>query len=55
MHPTPLAQSLEIIGADLFQHAQGSYKTWAGLLPPFGARLPSPGSLQVKVHLFTYF
>lgn len=55
MHPTLLAQSLEIIAADLFQHAQGSYKTWAGLLLPFSTRLPSPGSLQVKVYLLTYF
>lgn len=55
MHPTLLAQSLEIIAVDLFQHAQGSYKTWAGLLLLFSARFPSLWSLQVKVHLFTYF
>lgn len=55
LHPILLAQSLEIIAADLFQHTQGSYKTWAGLLLPVSAELPSLGSLQLKVHLFTYF
>lgn len=53
MHPTLLAQSLEIIAAELFQHAQGSYKTRHGSLLPCSAWLRSPGSLQGV--FFNYF
>lgn len=55
MRPTLLAQSLEIIAAELFQHTQGSYKTRGGSLLPCGACLRSPGSLQVKSRCVYYF